>query len=463
MADVVPEDGASVVSAPAPEHPMSHSSDPESPLGAVERLELDMLLEQLLVRIQDVQRSQSRLRGLLRANHEVARGVDLEEVLGHIVSAAKDLVDARYAALGVVDDGRLVRFLHAGMDAELVRRIGDLPQGKGVLGALVDDPRPVRLVDIGQHPASIGFPEHHPPMRSFLGVPIRVSDRVFGNLYLTEKAGGGAFTADDEDLARALAAAAAVAVENATLFSEARRRRDWQSAMVHIATELFSGTEPDDGLRFLVTEAGKASGADGAAFSVPTEDPRWFRVAVAEGLLAPWRGEAVDLEDSLSGSAIRERRTVVVPDPTADPRTFEASRREPQVGATMAAPVIGDRQVCGVLTVSRRVGDALFSAADADMITAFAAQAALVLELAEARRDTDHLRLLEERQRIAGDLQQKVIRQLFAFGLDLQAAAARITQPDVRSVVEAKVGELDAMIRDIRRAVFAVEPPAGHA
>lgn len=116
----------------------------------------------------------------MRANLEIARGVDLDEVLRHILTAAKELVDARYAALGVVRDGHLVRFLHSGMAPDVVIRIGDLPQGKGVLGALVDDPKPVRLADIADQPASVGFPAHHPPMRSFLGVPITVRDQVFG-------------------------------------------------------------------------------------------------------------------------------------------------------------------------------------------------------------------------------------------------------------------------------------------
>lgn len=151
------------------------------------RLELDELLEQLVARTREVQDTQSRLRGLLRAYLTVARVNDLDTVLRHIAEAAPELVNARYAALGVIVGGRLVRFLHTGMDADVVARIGHLPADKGLLGLLVDYPQSLRLPEIADHVASVGFPEHHPPMRSFLGVPIRVADRVFGNLYLAEK------------------------------------------------------------------------------------------------------------------------------------------------------------------------------------------------------------------------------------------------------------------------------------
>jgi transcriptional regulator with GAF, ATPase, and Fis domain len=153
---------------------------------SVARLELDELLEQLIARARDVQATQGRLRGLLRANRLVAAAVDLDELLGHILEAARSLVDARYAALGVVEQGRLVRFLHLGMDEQTVAAIGHLPEGKGLLGRLIDYPEPLRLPDIGAHLASVGFPEHHPPMRSFLGVPIQVGSRIYGNLYLTD-------------------------------------------------------------------------------------------------------------------------------------------------------------------------------------------------------------------------------------------------------------------------------------
>lgn len=430
--------------------------------AGVARLALDELLEQLLDRIRDVQRSQSRLQGLLQANLEVAKGVDLEGVLNHILAAARDLVDARYAALGVVRDGQLIRFLHAGMDAEQVARIGDLPQGKGVLGVLVDDPHPVRLADIADHPASVGFPAHHPPMRSFLGVPIRVRDEVFGNLYLTEKRDGELFTREDEELACALAAAAGVAIANATLFAETSRHREWLTTMVSVATQLLGGARTKDALRHLVHQVRTASNSDGAAFGVVAEDRGSVRTILGEGLLEPWSGEVTELEGTLAGSALNSRRCAVVCDPLADPRMADVSLREPRLGPTITAPVVGDRRVRAVLTVSRKVDRESFNASDQEMIAAVADQAALVLELAESRRVSEHVQLLDDRERIAGDLQRRVIRKLFAFGLSLQGLAGRSSSAGMRKALEQKVAELDLIIHDIRDAVFDVDhPPPG--
>jgi GAF domain-containing protein len=234
------------------------------------RLELDELLEQLVARARDVQDTQGRLRGLLRANLAIARAIDLESVLRHIVSAARELVNANYAALGVVRDGRVVRFLHEGMDADTVARIGALPEGKGLLGRLVDYPQPLRLPDIGAHVSSVGFPDGHPPMRSFLGVPIQVGDRVFGNLYLTDKQNGDEFSADDQELVQALAAAAALAIDNARLFEQVRRGQNWQSGLVEITTGLLSGTDPDQALHDLVHHALMSARGTGGGIYVQT-------------------------------------------------------------------------------------------------------------------------------------------------------------------------------------------------
>jgi hypothetical protein len=172
------------------------------------RLELDQLLVQLVDRADDVLATQGRLRGLLRANALVAGELSLPLVLRQIVGAARDLLGARYAALGVLGrGGGLEQFVHAGMDGQLVARIGDLPQGRRIFGLLISEPVPIRLADLSAHPASAGFPPGHPPMTGFLGVPVRIGEEVFGNLYLTERSGGGDFTAEDEKLAIALAAA----------------------------------------------------------------------------------------------------------------------------------------------------------------------------------------------------------------------------------------------------------------
>src|SRR5690606_16258274 len=210
----------------------------EEPGDAAERRPLseadfEDLLEEVLARMHEVRDQQDRLRLLLDAVVTMAADLTLDGVLSRIVAVAGRLVGARYAALGVLGEGtgkRLRTVVHHGIDDDVAARIGELPSGRGLLGLLIDRPEPVRLPGLTRHPASYGVPPGHPPMHSFLGVPVRIRDQVFGNLYLTEKAGGEDFTAEDEEIVLALAAAAGVAVENARLYEETTRRASWLRA-----------------------------------------------------------------------------------------------------------------------------------------------------------------------------------------------------------------------------------------
>jgi GAF domain-containing protein len=439
---------------------MDETGDPVSGMNFphAARLELDELLEQLVVRARDVQDTQGRLRGLLRAYLAVARADDLDAVLRHIVDAAQELVNARYAALGVVADGRLIRFVHTGMDEDTVARIEHLPEGKGLLGLLVDYPQSLRLREIADHVASVGFPDGHPPMQSFLGVPIRVRDRVFGNLYLTEKQGAAGFTADDEELVQALAAAAAVAVENAMLLAQSRRRQVWQTAMTQITTRLLVGDDADAMLRHLVRHAVDLLHAVGAGVTVPGEDGLAWRVAVTEGAYERWQDAAVPREGSVTAAAVAAGDLVVVTDPATDPRTEgdAALLAVGLLGETLAVPLRGERGVTGVLVVSRAPGADGFDRLDREMITAIAAHAGLALGLAEARRDNERLRLVEDREQIAADLGDRVVHRLFGHGLTLSSIASRAGRLDIRDAIEAQVTEVDAIVRDLRTAVFSL-------
>ena len=444
---------------------MNEATDPVSGMRFphAARLELDELLEQLVARARDVQDSQGRLRGLLRAYLAVARADDLDGVLRQIVEAARELVDARYAALGVIAEGRLVRFLHTGMPAEVVAAIGHLPEGKGLLGLLVDYPQSLRLREIADHVASVGFPEHHPPMRSFLGVPIRVADRVFGNLYLTEKQGTAEFTADDEELVQALAAAAAVAIENATLLAESRRRQVWQAAMTDITTALLGGDDPDQALPGLVRHARETLDAAGAGVCLPTPDEATWRVAVTEGVYTGWQDATVPLQGSVTGAAVAADGLVVIADPVTDGRTMGTAGQQAVglIGETLAVPVRGEHGITGVLLASRRRGGSGFDALDREMFCAIAAHAGLAVELALVRRDNERLHLIEDRAEIAEDLRHRVIQRLFGLGLALQGAASRSTQPEVRGLIETQIDEVDAIIREIRAAVFSLDRRGG--
>jgi GAF domain-containing protein len=436
------------------------ADDAGAEFSHVARLELDELLEQLVARARDVQDTQGRLRGLLRANLEVASAVDTDAVLRHILHAARDLVNARYAALGIVRQGRLVRFLHAGIDAQAVARIGALPEGKGVLGRLVDYPRPLRLANIAENVSSVGFPEHHPPMRSFLGVPIRVGERVFGNLYLTEKLGAAEFTGDDQELVQALAAAAGVAIENATLFADAGRRQAWQSAMVAVTTELLTG-DPDDALQQVIRHARTTSGSDGAAIAVPTGDPQTLRTAATEGTCAARQNDLVPLEGSAAGAALAAGHGVLISGIAINARA-ESTRDINPVGGTVAVPIPGERGAFGVLLVSRSAENEVFDETDLDQISVFAAQAGLALRLAQARRDSDELQMLEDRERIGEDLRDRVIQRLYALGLALQGAVPRVASEVPRATIIAGIDELDAVIREIRASVFSLNPSSSN-
>src|SRR4051794_35134315 len=281
-----------------------HRAESEAALSDVE---FDDLLREVLGRVQGVLDEQARLRLLLDAVVTMAADLTLDGVLTRIVTIASTLVDAKYAALGVLDVGdvrRLRTFVHHGLTPVQVSEIGELPTGHGLLGLLIDDPRPIRLHDIAAHPASYGFPEHHPPMSSFLGVPVRIRDRVFGNLYLTEKAGGVDFTDDDETIVIALAAAASVAIENARLYEEAERRQLWLRATAEITAKLADATHGRDALQLVADRAREAAGAD-VAWVVAGDDSENLHLQVVSGVTAdPVAMRALSMRSSLAAEVV---------------------------------------------------------------------------------------------------------------------------------------------------------------
>jgi signal transduction histidine kinase len=401
--------------------------------------------------------AQERLRSLLRAGQLVASHVDLPVVLRHITDAARDLVNARYAALGVLGpNGTVQEFVHSGVDENDAARIGHPPRGQGVLGLLVTDPRPIRVADLADHPSAAGFPPGHPPMRSFLGVPIVVRGRAFGNLYLADKQDADEFSAEDEQILLSLAGFAAIAIDNAHLYAEARRRAAWQQAGTEITAALLAGTDTDDVLHLIADRAHTVAHADLAAVVLPTDEPHTLTVHAAVGDdTAHLPGQRLPAEDSPWAQVLADARPRLSDDLSENPRggtpaaTFTAN-----LGPTMIAPLVAPgRSATGVLLVANRPGRRGFHDSDLDMLTAFAAQAALAQQLARHRADTEQLHLLDERDRIARDLHDHVIQEVFATGLSLSTIAS--TSPaDQRSRLLTTVGKLDQVIRDIRGAIF---------
>ncbi len=429
------------------------------------QLQLDELLAELQARLQMVLVTRDRMRGLLEAVVAIGSGLDLESTLRRVVEAAVGLVDASYGALGVIGEGedgdkvrRLAEFIPVGLSQDEIARIHHWPEGRGLLGLLVDDPRPLRLADIAAHPGSSGFPDGHPPMRGFLGVPVRVRDEVFGNLYLTNKRGGGEFTEDDEAVLVALGAAAGVAVENARLYDAARRQQRWIQASAEVTTRLLSGSDPGEVLAWITRQALDLSGADLAVLALPDEEGR-LTIAQAEGDGAEAaRGLVLPAGQSLSGQVLASGDAVTSADFAADERASHAARGAmSQIGPAVVFPLGAPGNVRGVLTVGRRHGATPFSQAEADMVSSFAAQAGVALELAASRSHAERLSLYEDRDRIARDLHDQVIQRLYATGMSLEGTMPMITRPEVASRITNAVDAMDETIKEIRATIFALQ------
>ena len=423
-------------------------------------LQLDELLAELQSRLQVVLATRDRMHGLLEAVVVIGSGLDLETTLKRIVEAAVGLVDARYGALAVIGEGqRLAEFIPVGLDNAAIGKIDHWPEGLGLLGLLIRDPKPLRLAGIAAHPASSGFPEGHPPMQSFLGVPVRVRDEVFGNLYLTEKQGGGEFTEDDEAVLVALGSAAGVAIENARLYEAARRQQRWMQANAEVATSLLSGADPNTVLAGLTRQVRELSHADLVVLALPELDARRLTIRFAEGEGADdTRGLVLPAEQSLSGHVLSSGEALAVDDFAMDERAAGVVR-EPMghIGPAVLFPLGAAGDVRGVLTVGRRRGGMPFPETTAAVVASFAVQAGIALELADRRSDAERLSLFEDRDRIARDLHDLVIQRLYATGMSLEGTVPMITRPETAARVKRAVDAMDETIKDIRLTIFALQ------
>lgn len=419
------------------------------------RLEFDQSLASLIQNAQQMLTAQNRLRGLLRASRIIVADLDLDTVLTRIVESACDLVEADYGALGVVSSDRsgLERFVHVGLDDDAVAAIGHLPQGRGLLGLLIDDPRPIRVADLREDPHSIGFPAHHPPMQGFLGVPISVRGEVFGNLYLTRRE-GKEFTSEDEELVSALAATAGTAIEHARLFEEARQRESWLGTATSLTRRVLAGEDP---LPAISRSVYGLAGADLVVVAQPSEDQGHLEIAVAIGEAAEQVSEArYPLSGTLSELVLSGAGALRIAD-VADTGAWENRTvflaDKVDTGPALIVPLAGATSIRGVLWVTRGASGRPFSATDEAMVTTFANHAAMAWELALARQDQQHMEMLRDRDRIAQELGETVVRDLFAAGLALQGAAPRAS--GARESVEQVVDDLDSVIKKIRDSVFS--------
>jgi len=404
--------------------------------------------------------------GLFTAVMSVAAGLELGATLRRIVQAAVELVDTSYGALGVLDsEGRLAEFIHVGIDEETAAAIGDLPTGRGILGLLIEHPVPIRLDDMSAHPQSSGFPPNHPHMGSFLGVPVRVRGVVFGNLYLTEKRNGAGFTAEDERTVMALAAAAAVAIENARLYEQSRQREQWQQAMTDIANAVLADVEADEVLALVADRARTLIGADVALIALPDADER-LAIEIVD---AP---PVLDSQTEVILDVVRRWPGRLVPTESIAHAAFNDGVRRverdgaPVLGLRSVDQPFGPAVVIPMRTPDHALGVLMLLWADAsrripqgasDLAGAFASQAAVTLVLANARREHERLAVYEDRDRIGRDLHDLVIQRLFATGMMLQSTTRIDDVPEAAAIrVSKAVDELDETIKEIRQTIFAL-------
>ena len=431
---------------------------------------LDELLTEVLFRVTDARDEQVRWRLLLDAIVTMGAGLSIDDLLNRIVEVAKALAGARYAALGVLagaGERRLRLFINQGLTVDEQILIGDLPRGHGVLGLLIDHPEPVRMRDIAAHPASYGFPANHPPMHSFLGVPVRIGEKVFGNLYLTEKTDGGEFSDHDESIVVALAAAAGVAIENALLAEEAERRGRWLDARAEITSALMGDIDRTAALQLVTDRVREISGAD-VAWIVTGPTAERLRVEVVSGTDVDLDVlKHAPLRESVASQAISDGVPMVVEDiATATGGGSAAAVIDlSDIGPGVLVPLgrtdpSEETNAVGVLALAwRRANAEQAQYVDLAVATAFAEQVALAIRLAQNREVRQRLAVYDDRDRIGRDLHDIVIQRLFVVGLRLQGGLNLADNPKLRGRLDQAVEDIDDTIRDLRRAVFELGTP----
>ncbi|MFJ1590265.1 GAF domain-containing sensor histidine kinase [Kitasatospora albolonga] len=405
----------------------------------------------------------ARVPQLLEAMRTVGTGLELHSTLDRICATAAELAHARYAAIGVVDEAGegLSDFITHGVPEEVARAIGRRPDGhRGLLGALIHDPDPVRLADLTGDPRSAGFPPGHPRMRSFLGVPIRVQGEIFGNLYLTEKEGGGEFSDYDLHMVRVLATEAGIAIGNARLYEAARQRERWIDGSVAVTTALLSGGDADDALSVVAEQARHLADSAAGIVLLPTEEGGLEIVAVSADDPSSSLGVIIPAGSTVVAKLLAGE-PVFIDDSATDSRMV--TRLAGRFGPSMLLPLQSGGRVLGALATPRARGERPFSRTERTLATQFASQAALALMMAEAQRDRERLAVYEDRDRIARDLHDLVIQRLFATGMMLESAQRRSVVPEVRTGVGRAVDELDVTIQEIRTAIFALQQEPAEA
>ena len=407
-----------------------------------------------------------RLRGLVAAGIALSSELSLDDLLQKLVETAAALTGARYAALGVINETGtgLERFLHTGIDPEKVAKIGELPRGRGILGALITDARSLRLESIADDPRSVGFPPHHPPMRGFLGVPILLRGRAFGNLYLTEKE-SGSFTAEDQELVETLASQAAVAIENARLYEAARSWSEQLEALNEVGTALASEIELARLLELIARRLRALIGARLVTIALPAGDGT-LRVEAADGSGADEiSGMQLEQAGSKSGRVLERRRAERVDSLLDDPEVDQEAARRLGARTGLFVPLVAGGRAIGVIVAHDREGaDARFTDGELRLAETFAPRAAVAVDLS-ARVAGDALRRVVEaqeleRRRLARELHDQTGQELTSVLLGLKAVEEASGEEERAEALAAVREQVVETLHDVRRLAVELRPKA---
>lgn len=412
-----------------------------------------------------------RLRRLIDAGRGLIAELDIEAVLKQLLDVAREITGARYAAVGVLDDRReeLERFITAGIDPEAHRAIGDLPRGRGILGVLIEEPRPLRLEHLGDHPRSYGFPAAHPEMETFLGVPVMVRDQVWGNLYLTEKANGETFTDADEESAVILADWAAIAIDNAKLYGAVEQRRDHLEranrsldTTVAIARALGGETDLNRILELIVKRA-RALVAARTLVIMLAQDDELVVAAGAGELGAAVHGQRMAIEGTVTGRVLRSRRPERIENAGTELRAslemlgFEAT-------SALLVPLAFRGRSVGVLAAYDRLGEVgEFDREHERLLSSFAASAATAVATGKSVEEQRLRQSIEaseqERRRWARELHDETLQALAGLRVGL-SSAMRGTEHELRTAVEVAVASVTEEIANLRALIVELRPAA---
>jgi signal transduction histidine kinase len=409
--------------------------------------------------------SEMRLRALFAAGLAVTSELSLEALLHRLVRTAAELTGARYAALGVIDasGSELEQFVVHGIDADTRAEIGTLPRGRGILGVLIRETKPLRLHDLAEDPRSVGFPPGHPPMHGFLGVPIMLRGVAYGNLYLTEKQDADDFTEEDEELLMLLAGQAAVAIENARLYEASTRWSRQLQSLEEVGNALATETDLDRLLDLVVRRLRELLGARVVALALPSGAEELRFAAVAGAGVEDVLGATIARSGSKSGAVLARRRSERIDSVIDDPEVHQETSRQLGARTGMWVPLIARDQAIGVLEIHDKEGpDARFTHDDFRLAETFAARAAVAVELSQRVARDAVRRVVQaqelERSRLARELHDETGQALTSILLGLKPLEEALAEHPARAALAELREQVVSALQDVRRLAVELRP-----